>query len=275
MAEMMSNTLQLYQRSSNNIWTDAHIAQNMLKAHLDYTHDAASRNRKAIQRTVDWIDGVAEGKRTLIDLGCGPGIYAQAFANLGYTVTGVDISSSSLAYAKHVALAANQPITYLCQDYVTTPLPGRYDLAICIYCDFGALIPPEQARFLKHVHAALAENGLLILDVFGPGLCRVCKEERSWRYQAAAGFWSATPHYELSEHLHFSAAKAWGHRTIILEEGGPAKTYINWDQYYTEAEITGVLACNGFTVEVIQTDLVEENSFTSNDVLFVKARKSA
>lgn len=270
---MSSDTLQLYQRSKHNIWTDAYIAQNMLKAHLDYTHDAASRNLKTIERTVAWIDAVAEGKRTLLDLGCGPGIYAQALAALGYTVTGVDISASSLAYARQAALAAHQPITYLCQDYVTTPLPGRYDLAICIYCDFGALIPAEQARFLKNVHAALDENGILIFDVFGPGLCRVCKEERSWRYQATADFWSATPHYTLSEHLHFSAANAWGHRTIIIEEDSPAKEYINWDQYYTVAEITALLAQHGLTVEVIQPDLVAENSFTSNDVLFVKARK--
>lgn len=94
---MLSNTLTLYQRGSHNLWTDTHIAQHMLKAHLDYTHDAASRNIRTIQRTVTWIDAVSEGKRTLIDLGCGPGIYTQAFADRGYTVTGVDISAQFLS----------------------------------------------------------------------------------------------------------------------------------------------------------------------------------
>lgn len=271
---MVSNTLKLYQRSNNNIWTDAHIAQNMLKAHLDYTHDAASRNSRTIQQTVAWIDTVSESKRTLIDLGCGPGIYAQAFAALGYNVTGVDISSSSIAYATQWALDAKKNITYRCQDYVTEPLPGRYEMAICIYCDFGALIPSEQQRFLQNVHAVLPDNGLLIFDVFGPDLCKVCQEGRDWAYQAGEDFWSTTPHYALSEHVHFSAAKAWGHRTIILEEGSTTKEYINWDQYYTEADIMRLLAHNGFTVEAIKRDLVEENTFTSNDVLFVKARKT-
>lgn len=271
---MVSNTLSLYQRSSHNLWTDPYIAQNMLKAHLDDTHDAASRNSRTIQRTVTWIDAVAEGKRTLIDLGCGPGLYSQAFAARGYTVTGVDISSSSLAYAKQAALVAHKPITYLCQDYVTEPLPGRYDLAVCIYCDFGALISDEQQRFLQHVHASLNDNGLLIFDVFGAGLCKVCQEERTWAYEAGADFWSATPHYVLSEHVHFSAANAWGHRTIILEEDHRPKEYISWDTYYTEAAITTLLARHGFSVEAIQHDLVEENTFTSNDVLFVKARKT-
>ena len=271
---MVSNTLTLYQRSSHNLWTDPHIAQHMLKAHLDGTHDAASRNGRTIQQTVAWIDAVSEGKHSLIDLGCGPGLYSQAFADLGYTVTGVDISASSVAYAKQAALAAQKPITYLCQDYVADPIPGRYDLAICIYCDFGALIPDEQQRFLQNVHALLNNNGLLLFDVFGPGLCKVCQEGRTWEYQEGADFWSASPHYTLSEHVHFSEAKAWGHRTLILEASSSAKEYINWDQYYTEADITHLLAHNGFTVEAIQHGLVEENTFTSNDVLFVKARKT-
>lgn len=270
---MVSNTLSLYQRSSHNLWTDPYIAQNMLKAHLDDTHDAASRNSRTIRQTVTWIDAVSEGKRTLLDLGCGPGLYSQVFADLGYTVTGVDISASSLAYAKQAALAAQKQITYLCQDYMTEPIAGRYDMAVCIYCDFGALIPDEQARFLQNVHVALNDNGLLIFDVFGPGLCKVCQEGREWAGQAGEDFWSASPHYTLSEHVHFSEAKAWGHRTLILEEGIPAKEYISWDHYYTEADITHLLAYNGFTVEAIQHDLVEENMFTSNDVLFVKARK--
>ena len=271
---MVSNTLTLYQRSSHSLWTDAHIAQKMLKAHLDDTHDAASRNSRTIRQTVTWIDAVSEGKRTLLDLGCGPGLYSQAFAALGYTVTGVDISASSLAYAKQAALAAQKQITYLRQDYVTDPIAGRYEMAICIYCDFGALIPNEQARFLQNVHAALNDHGLLIFDVFGPGLCQRCQEGREWAYQAGEDFWTAHPHYALSEHVHFSDANAWGHRTIILEASSITKEYINWDQYYTAADITDLLARNGFTVEAIQYDLVEENTFTSNDVLFVKARKT-
>lgn len=271
---MVSNTLTLYQRSSYNLWTDPHIAQHMLKAHLDDTHDAASRNSRTIRQTVTWIDAVSEGKRTLIDLGCGPGLYSQALAALGYTVTGVDISASSLAYAKQAALAAQKQITYLCQNYVTEPIPGRYDMAICIYCDFGALIPNEQQRFLQNVHALLNDNGLLIFDVFGPGLSKVCQEGREWAGQEGEDFWSGNPHYTLSEHVHFSEAKAWGHRTIIFEEGSIAKEYINWDQYYTEVEITKLLARHGFTLEAIKHDLVEENTFTSNDVLFVKARKT-
>lgn len=73
----MNNSLSLYQRSKDFLWTDRHIAKQMLKLHLDATNDAASRNDKTIDSTVEWIDSVIPEKSSIIDLGCGPGLYSE------------------------------------------------------------------------------------------------------------------------------------------------------------------------------------------------------
>jgi predicted RNA methylase len=63
-------------------WNDPHISEKMLKAHLDSNSDLASCRPETIQRSVDWlieILGVQTGA-SVLDLGCGPGLYAARLA---------------------------------------------------------------------------------------------------------------------------------------------------------------------------------------------------
>lgn len=272
---MIENDLELYARSENNIWTDPHLAKGMLAAHLNESHDAATRGPASVDATVAWIREASGGRGRLLDLGCGPGVYARRFYDAGYAVSGVDISAGSIAYAVEAAAAAGQAIEYRVADYLRDPLGGPYDLAACIYCDVGALTPAERDAFLARTRDALADGGLLFFDVFGPGLCARRREGRSWSAEAGGGFWSPKPHIEISEERRFPAARAWGSRSVIIEEDVPGyKEYITWDTYYDEPAIRAVLAGAGFELEEIKTGLVAGNGFTSDDVLFVKARKA-
>jgi SAM-dependent methyltransferase len=270
---MVTNCLRLYARGRRSIWTDRYIAKNMLAAHLDPEGDGASRNLRTVERTVDWIDSVSEGRRRLLDLGCGPGLYAHAFAGRGYTVTGIDISASSIRYARAWARREREEISYRRADYLRRPARGKFELATCIYCDFGALVPGEQARFLGNLKGALEKGGLFIFDVFGAGLSATRKEGRVWSFAAEADFWSPRPHYLLEESVHFPEARAWGTRTIVMEAGRLLKEYLSWDQYYDEEGIARLLGAGGFAVEAVERGLVGKNAFTSEDVLFLKARR--
>jgi SAM-dependent methyltransferase len=231
-----------------------------------------------VERTIDWIVSTAGSRRNLLDLGCGPGIYANQLHDRGFKVTGIDISQNSIAYARDQAAKTGKEIEYRVQDYVHTTIQGRYDIALCIYCDVGALIPDELDLFLKNVSSALEVGGLFMFDVFGPGLCDCRHVGKSWAVHPNGGFWSNRPHLEFSEDIHDQQKRTWGTRTVVIEEGVPAynayKEYITWDLYYDEETLLRVLNNHGFVIDGIRTDLIPPNSFTSNDVLFVKARKT-
>lgn len=268
---MFSNELKLYQRSKDFLWTDEHISKNMLAAHLDPNHDAASRNINTIEKTIEWIaQRVPKGGR-IIDLGCGPGLYASILAKKGYEVTAIDISQRSISYAKKKALEDNLKIDYHCKDYINDDLGQGYDAAICIYCDFGALIPNEQERLLKIVSGILSKDGIFIFDVFKHGICDDKREYRDWYYSEESDFWCDGPHFVLEENKHFVENKAWASRTLILQDGVVSKEYITWDLYYTEESIKELLVSNGFYVKSVKHDIVEKNKFTSNDVMFIEA----
>jgi len=267
----MNDEFKLYSRSKNNIWTDKWISKNMLAAHLDISNDAASRNINTINKTIDWISQSIASNSRLLDLGCGPGLYAEIFCRKGNAVTGIDISRRSINYAKRSASKQHLAIKYIHQDYIEENIEGIFDSAVCIYCDFGALIPSEQINLLKNIHAVLTKDGILIFDVFTKGLSRNKKEQKQWTYYKDGGFWNRKPHFVLEETVHYPQNNAWGSRSIVIADD--TKEYITWDTYYSRDQIAALLKDNGFKLEEINEDLIEKNDFTSNEVMFIKARR--
>lgn len=268
----MKSELKLYVRSKNNIWTDKWISQNMLSAHLNPDSDAASRNIHVINTTIDWITTIIKKDSTVLDLGCGPGLYAEILSKKGYTVTGLDISKRSIRYAKKSAKEKKLPVTYITRDYIKRNIHGKFDNVLCIYCDFGALLPSEQVILLKNIHNALDKDGVFIFDVFTEGLSDSRKECKQWNYYKDGSFWSKKPHFVLEENIHFPKNNTWGSRSIVIDN--KIREYITWDTYYSKKQITELLNANGFKVEEIKENLVERSDFTSNAVIFIKAKKT-
>ncbi|SDY92671.1 Acetyltransferase (GNAT) family protein [Evansella caseinilytica] len=270
---MVLNHLQVYQRSQHFIWTDKYISKNMLAAHLDLNSDAASRNTTTIKRTIEWIEARIPKGGKILDLGCGPGLYTSLLSKKGYSVTGIDISKSSIAYAQKKAAQENLPIHYFCKDYLNSEIGEGYDAILCIYCDFGALIPSEQEILLKKIYHSLKDGGVFIFDVFKSGLCNNKQEKRDWHYSDGGDFWCGSPHLVLEEEKHFTEHNVWGTRTIIIEENKQPREYITWDHYYSKSDIEILLNKNGLKVISFKDELIAENEFVSNDVMFIEAKK--
>ena len=266
--------MQLDQRSTLSLWTDPHISQQMLAAHLDPLSDGASRNAVTLARTADWVLTRIPGARSLLDLGCGPGLYAERFAGAGLEVTGVDISTRSIEHARQSAQSRGLIIEYLDHDYLELALARQYDAVTCIYCDFGALTGAEQTRFLDNVKRHLKADGRFIFDVFGHDRGADKHPGRTWSRHEGASFWSARPHYLLEETCHFPAQNAWGQRHVVIDDGAPAREYLTWDRTYSVASIAALLETHGFEALTVERGPVEANGFASSDVWFVIARKA-
>jgi hypothetical protein len=72
---------ELYERGSATMWTDSYISEQLLITHLDQDTDLASRKTSTINITVDWIlKKTSKDKLNILGLGCGPGLYAEIFA---------------------------------------------------------------------------------------------------------------------------------------------------------------------------------------------------
>ena len=104
----------------------------------------------------------------LLDLGCGPGLYAERFANADYAVTGVDFSKRSITYANTQIQINSSNIKYYYQDYLEIDFCEEFEIITIIFCDFGALSALDRKILLNKIYKALKPNGKFILDVFSP-----------------------------------------------------------------------------------------------------------
>ena len=89
----------LFKESSHKtIWTDPHMAEQMLKTHLDPHTDLASYKSETIKAASEWMyKTFLENKDNpaYLDLGCGPGLYTSKIAEKGVRVSGIDFSENS------------------------------------------------------------------------------------------------------------------------------------------------------------------------------------
>lgn len=254
------------------LWTDPHIAGQMLDCHLNPDIDAASRKAETIEKTCAWLKeslGLAPGHR-LLDLGCGPGLYAQEFSKMGVRVTGVDFSAGSIKYARERARAQGQEIQYICGNYLEAEFGRDFHAAVIIYYDLGVLFPRDRDHFLRKVFNALKPGGWLALDVLAPGWAK--PEQSTWNACAGSGFFRPHSHLVFTNSYHYPVEQAWLDQYVILDAQGYS-VIRNWDHYYTAAGISRILEHVGFKVQDIREDLTGTELSQEPAALAVMAQK--
>jgi SAM-dependent methyltransferase len=232
------------------------ISAQMLAFHLDPNIDAASRSPDTIDRSVEWIVATAglQAGATVLDLGCGPGLYAYRLAGKGLRVTGVDYSHRSIAYAASYAIEHGLEISYRYQNYLELTDENQYDAVLLIYGDFCPLSPSQRALLLQNVLRALKPEGRFVLDVS----TRECRKRHASRNAWRAlenGFWKPGPHLLLEDGFDYPAQSIWLDQAVVIEADGKISVYRNWFQDYTPESITAELEAGGFAVESLWGDL--------------------
>jgi SAM-dependent methyltransferase len=248
MFEELSNFLaapELYAPSSAPFWDDEYISKNMLKTHLDSNTDAASRKPGFLDRSANWIAKIAPPAQytSLLDLGCGPGLYAERFSAAGYSVTGVDFSRRSIGYAKEQTLLHGTNIDYHYQDYLTIDYTEQFDVITLIYLDYAALSDNHRLALLKKVYQALKPNGKFIFDVSTPIMRK--GEMCSWKYYENGGFFSEGPYICLESVRQYDEASTKLSQYIVVTEDG-VECYCIWDRFFTKEALLSEVQTVGF-----------------------------
>ena len=239
------------------LWTDPHVAQQMLAFHLDPDHELASRRHDFIERSVHWLSrsfDLESGKRVL-DLGCGPGLYANGLAELGAEVTAVDFSAHSLAHARSVAEGQGLHVTYHHANYLEYEADGEFDLILLIYCDFCALSPLQRRALLDKARGWLESGGRLVLDVFSSFLFEGLDETARYEAVPKGGFWASEPYFLFSNRFKYQKEMAYVDRHTIIQSGRQRELF-NWIQCYDPASLGTELEAAGWETEAFLGNLV-------------------
>jgi len=230
-------------------WNDPWISRQLLAAHLDDTVEAASRPLETMQESVDVFvtKGLLRPGMRVLDLGCGPGRFAELLQQAGGAVTGIDLSPTSIAYAREHAAFRGLAIAYREQDFLTLDEPGAYGLILQAYGEISTFDAATRHDLLCRIREALAPDGRFVCDLSTPA-AHLPDEEMPRREWAASmeGLWRPHPHLVLTEHLAYDGDIACDQYLVADRDGVVA--YRMWFQDFTPETARPVFAAAGLRI---------------------------
>lgn len=226
------------QNAYRALWEDEHISKGMLASHLDPHNDGATNNHAFVFKSVQWIAETAPASEypALLDLGCGAGIYAERFANVGYAVTGMDFSKRALDYAREQTKHIGSGIAYLYQNYLTINYTEQFDVVTLINKDYAVLSMADRRALLKKVYEALKPGGKFIFDVMTPIKRRL--EKRTWQYFDNGGFFNEQAHLLMEAVYQYEDDDQTELYQYITVTENDVKCFICPNHYFTKDSLT-------------------------------------
>ena len=257
-----------YDKGTDVLWTDSYISEQLLRCHLDEHCDLASRRAEARDAVIHLLQRYVCFGGSILDLGCGPGLYTQRLAELGYQVTGVDFSERSIAWAKDKARERGLSIDYQCSNYLSFASESNFDLVMMIYCDFGALVEKERDLLIERLRMLVKPGGLFVFDALTPKSIESMQFSTSWDL-SEGGFYSPKPYICLNQSLHFPQQKALLNQHYVIREEGSEHLYRFWNHYYELEDVEQLFLDRGFSSVQMRSGLLSGvQPYTDEHVAF-------
>ncbi|PLX18654.1 MAG: hypothetical protein C0599_11800 [Salinivirgaceae bacterium] len=272
----MSAKPALYEKGTAFMWTDEHISKQLLQVHLNEDVDLASRKMTSIVRTANWILETLKSKEKLniLDLGCGPGLYAEILTKEGHNVTGVDISANSIAHAKKSAQEEGLDINYINESYIDLDFEeNTYDLILIIFTDIGVLVPEDRNTLLQKVYRALKPGGTFIFDVLSDNDLEQKIAPKNWE-ASQGGFWNENPYIALSESFLYAEEKVILYQHLVMDNDEKMDIYRFYTHFFSTADIKNMIENYGFKNISHRDDILPEaDLWNGKNVIFTITSK--
>lgn len=128
--------------------------------HILYNNRDESEAKKLIDNLI--LNGQYSPETRILDLACGKGRHAIYLNKLGFHVTGIDLSESSI---KEASQFQNQRLSFKKQD-MRDPLPkSSFDLVLNLFTSFGYFENTDQnLAVLSNIHSSLSPKARLVID---------------------------------------------------------------------------------------------------------------
>lgn len=253
----------------------------MLESHLNPGSDRASRRHEQIDRSAQWLVGLlglTPGRRVL-DLGCGPGLYATRLARLGIEVLGVDVSSRSLDHQRAVAARENVPVRTVHGSYLPADLApareeadGLHDAVLLIFEDYSVLSPAQRSLLLERIRDALRPGGQLVFDVTSAAAFAQHHDGRYEQQDLMDGFWAPRPYRGLHETWTYPELRLVLDRYTITT-GSSTRRYWNWMHCLGAEQVAAEVRAAGFTVLDLYGDVTGARYDELSPTLAVHAQR--
>ncbi|WP_327287529.1 class I SAM-dependent methyltransferase [Streptomyces sp. NBC_01198] len=186
---------------------------------------------------------------SVLDIGCGTGVFALLLAERGIEVTGVDPAQASIDVAR--AKPGGERVHWICGDATVLP-PLQVDLATMTANVAQAIVDPRTwHKTLRTAHDALRPGGHLVFETRSPAR-RAWEEwtrENSYSVTEIPGFGSVESWVQLTEVRLPLVTFCW---TYVFAVDGQVLTSDSTLRFREQKEVERDLIEHGFVVEDVR-----------------------
>ncbi|MDD3654780.1 MAG: class I SAM-dependent methyltransferase [Desulfotomaculaceae bacterium] len=255
------------------LWNDPHISRKMLEYHLSPDTNAASYKPEKIRSICEYLPQAMQLNKggSIVDLGCGPGLYCSLLERKGLIATGIDRSENSIRYAKE--RNQGKKASFIQTNYLRPFGFEQFDAAIMISQDYGVLSPENRKVLLKNIYNALRPKGCFAFDV--PSLTAFENRRKSaapkW-YASGPGFWRPHPHFVLEKSFFYPDLPALCDLFAVFDS--EIKIYRIYQSFFSPEAIRTELEDGGFKVKNILSNLYGEKYIADSPLIGVICTKA-
>lgn len=259
-------------KPGEELWNDPHISKMMLEAHLSPDTDAASYKPEKIHAICEYLVRTMDLRNgdSIVDLGCGPGLYCSLLVQNGFRLTGIDRSENSIRYARNHDKNTN----YILASYLDSFGVNQFNAALMISQDYGVLSPESRKILLGNIRNALKLNGYFAFDVSSMAAFqnRIDGAASKW-YASGSGFWRPHKHFVLEKTIIYPDIPTLCDFVTVFDSCG-VKAYHIYQSFFSPESIRSELKENGFQVEAVSSNLYGEKYSVASLEIGVICRKA-
>jgi SAM-dependent methyltransferase len=254
-------------------WNEPGFSARMLKEHLSQDHDLASRRTEKIDAQVEWLEReVLPSGSSVLDLGCGPGLYASRLAARGHRVVGIDFSPASIEYARAESEASSLSCSYILGNLLDTEFGTGHDAVLFLYGEFNTFQRDEARQLLGKAREALKPGGRIVLELHTEEQVKQLGTDGPSWYVSQSGLFADEPHLCLIDRAWDDVAMASAERfTVFRVNADGPETYVCSTQAYSDREYEEVLAAAGFSAVRRRNGPADAGADTGGGLLMMTA----
>lgn len=128
--------------------------------HLLYHHRNDTEATAFIERLIAYLQPATRSK--ILDVACGKGRHSKAFADMGFDVTGIDLSPESIAEAQQFE---HEYLHFYTHDMRLPFWINYFDIAVNLFTSFGYFkTQREHNNAIRSITQSLQPKGIFIID---------------------------------------------------------------------------------------------------------------
>lgn len=228
--------------------------------HTLYKHRDEEEARYFIENLIHYLK--PSPRANMLDMACGRGRHAKLLHELGFRVTGVDLSPANIEFAQQFAAEGLQ---FEVHDMRNTLCSNVYDYVFNLFTSFGYFDSDyENLRAIDTMATALNRGGMLVLDYLNAGL--IANQKQITEDKTIDGLHFTIRRYIAEKHVVKDIVVSCTDGVSHFSEQVELLQKEDFERYFSDVGL-GIEACFG------DYDLNPYNAATSSRLIFIARKK--